>query len=340
MTKKPLLILDPHPRPMGRNITPEAMIRLSAFFEVRSWDDGPMPPGELENYLPEAVVIIGQTDMPTERLQRALKLRGILNIEGNFMQNIDYTYCFRNMIHVLNCGNGYAQAVAEMALGFAISLGRRIPEYDRKFRDGTEIYLADACLDSILLSGADVGFIGFGSLGLALRPLLQPFHCRIKVYDPWLSPATIEEHECVPSQLDDVLSTSKYIFILAGVTSENKGFLDRAMLGKIAHDSCVMLMSRAAIIDFDAFIDFAENNHFRAATDVFPDEPMPIGHQCRTIENLLLSPHRAGGIPQAFHKIGDMCVDDAIAIGKNIPPSQMQRAQWESVQKMHSKNAE
>ncbi len=340
MTEKPVLILDPHPRPVDQNITPEAMTRLTSFFDVKSWTGEPMPSYELEKHLPEATVIIGQTDLPSERLKHAPKLKGILNIEGNFMQNIDYEYCFHNMIHVLNCGNGYAQAVAEMALGFAISLGRRIPEYDRKFRAGTEIYLADACRDSFLLSDSTVGFIGFGSLGRALLPLLAPFHCPIKVYDPWLSPAVIEDQGCVAAPLADVLSTSKYIFILAAVTSENEGFLGRGELEKIQQDSCVMLMSRAAIIDFDAFVDCAASGNFRAATDVFPDEPMGKDHPCRTTDNVLLSPHRAGGIPQAFHKIGDMCVDDAIAIGKNLPPSLMQRAQWESVKQMRSKIAE
>ena len=340
MTENPVLILDPHPRTVEQNFTAQAMDRLESFFDVKTWTGAPMPADELEKHLPNAVVVIGQTDLPAERLRRAPKLRGILNVEGNFMQNIDYEYCFRNMIHVLNCGNGYAQAVAEMALGLAISLGRRIPEYDRKFRAGEETYLAEACLDSYLLSDTDVGLIGFGSLGRALRPLLVPFRCRVMVYDPWLPSALIEEHDCVPASLDDVLTTSKYIFILAGVTSDNQGFLDRTELEKIPQDACVMLMSRAAIVDFDAFVDGAARGRFRAATDVFPEEPLPKDHLCRTVDGLLLSPHRAGGIPQAFHKIGDMCVDDAIAIGKNLPPALMQKAQWESAQKLRSEIAE
>ena len=43
----------------------------------------------------------------------------------------------------------------------------------------------DGNTTSRLLSGSDVGIIGFGDLGKALRRMLAGFRCNIKVYDPW-----------------------------------------------------------------------------------------------------------------------------------------------------------
>ena len=92
---------------------------------------------------------------------------------------------------MLGCGPAYAQAVAEFALGLALDLARGISREDRAFRAGRERYVADGNADAVLLRGADVGLIGFGNLGRALRPLLEPFRARVRCYDPWLPDATL-----------------------------------------------------------------------------------------------------------------------------------------------------
>ena len=42
------------------------------------------------------------------------------------------------------------------------------------------------------------------------------------------------------------------------------------------------------------------------------------------MEGLVLSAHRAGGIPAAFSQIGDMVVDDLELIAHGLPPVRMQ----------------
>ena len=39
--------------------------------------------------------------------------------------------------------------------------------------------------------------------------------------------------------------------------------------------AALVLVSRAAVVDFDAILDFAAKGHIRFATDVFPEEPLP-----------------------------------------------------------------
>ena len=149
-----------------------------------------------------------------ERLTRAKKLKAILNVEGNFLPNVDYATCFRAGVHVLAGAPAFAQPVAECALAFALDIARGITVADRDFRSGREKYGLEGNQDTFSLSGSEVGLIGFGNLGRALLPLLAPFHCHIRVYDPWLPETYIEEHHCAPVGLDDLLSTCRVIFIL------------------------------------------------------------------------------------------------------------------------------
>jgi phosphoglycerate dehydrogenase-like enzyme len=66
---------------------------------------------------------------------------------------------------------------------------------------------------------------------------------------------------------------------------------------------------------------------------------MSADHPARSIEDFLLSPHRAGAIPQAFHKIGQMLVDDLELILKGLPPARMQPARRETVARFCSRPA-
>jgi phosphoglycerate dehydrogenase-like enzyme len=139
--------------------------------------------------------------------------------------------------------------------------------------------------------------------------------------------------------LDEVLASSRFIFVFAGVTRENQNFLSREKLSLISRDSFFILMSRAAVVDFDALCSLTSEGLFTAATDVFPEEPMPESHEVRKNPNILLSPHRAGGIPQAFRLIGRMVLDDLELILRGLPPMRMQRAQRETVKSFASKPA-
>jgi phosphoglycerate dehydrogenase-like enzyme len=93
----------------------------------------------------------------------------------------------------------------------------------------------------------------------------------------------------------------------------------------------LVLVSRASVVDFDVLLDRVAAGRITAAIDVWPDEPTPADHRARGMEGLVLSPHRAGGIPAAFSQIGAMVVDDLKLIERGLPPVRMQAAARELV---------
>ena len=327
MTKPVVAVLAaPHPR--ERIFTAESWRELSEAFDVH---DLTKEPERLDDVLPGAFAVVGQPDLPRERLDRAPALRAVLNVEGNFYPNVDYAACFERGVHVLGCGPAYADAVAEFALGLALDLARGITQEDRAFRAGTERYVATGNDDAFLLRGAALGLIGFGNLGRALVPLLAPFRPTIRAYDPWLPDDVLDAAGLIPASLDDVLTDSRVVFVLATVTAESERLLGTAEVAALPDGACVVLVSRAPVVDFDAVLDEVASGRLRAAIDVWPDEPVPAEHRARTLDGLVLSPHRAGGIPQAFQQIGRMVVDDLRLIARGLPPVRMQAAAPELV---------
>ena len=125
------------------------------------------------------------------------------------------------------------------------------------------------------------------------------------------------------------MATSQVIFVLAVPSDENRALLDRALLERIRPDAALILVSRAHLVDFDALTELLHADRFRAAIDVFPQEPLDPAHPIRSAPNVVLSAHRAGSVKEALWEIGEMVLDDLEAIGSGVPPQRMQRAEPE-----------
>ncbi len=333
--ERPLVLLDTSPQPLERIFREATMGDLRETFRVV---DVSGDLAALDDLLPDAFALVGQSDMPADRLRRAQRLRAILNVEGNFYPNVDYDTAFAQGVRVLGCGPAYAQPVAEYALGLALDLARGISREDRAFREGRERYLGEGNHDAVLLRGADVGIIGFGNLGRALLPLLVPFRPHVTVHDPWLPPATLREAGVEPGSLDEALDRD-FVFVLAAVTRDNQKLLDDARLGRVRRGARVVLVSRAAMVDYDALVRRIDDGEFLAAVDVWPEEPVPTDHPARSLKGAVLSAHRAGGIPSAFAEIGEMVLDDLRLLSAGLPPVRMQVAAPELVGRYRNKPA-
>ncbi len=338
---KPLIVIDPQPRGLAEIFDADLWRRLGDAGELIVYEGpGRMPAETLEAALPEAELLIGQTDMPTARLDRAAKLRAIINVETNFLQNVDYDTCFRRGIHVLAPSSAFARPVAEMTLGLAIDLCRGITGADRAMRRGDEKWLLDGAASCFSLYGARVGLIGFGDLARAFLPLVRPFGCTVKAFDPWVSAHVMEGLGVEAATLDAILSQSQVIVVFAAVTSENQGFLGKREFDLVTPGSVFLLMSRAGVVDFPEFLRVVESGRLRAATDVFPVEPAPAGDPARKVEGLVLSPHRAGAMTDSLLEIGRQTVADAELILRGLPPLSCRRAQRETVALSRSKPIE
>ena len=334
---KPLILVDPLPRTLDLICDPETRRRLEALGELVISEDARMADALVERHLPEVALILGQTDMPRERLERAPKLRAIFNVETNFLPNVDYAYCQQRGISVLAPSSAFAQAVAESSLAMAIDLCRGITAADRDFRAGREAYGLEGNARSFLFTGAPVGIIGFGDLGRTFRDLIAPFRNRVAVYDPWLPEELIRARDAQPMGLDQLLATSRIVVVFAGVTTENQGFIGKREFDLMQPGSVFLLMSRAAVVDFDEFVRQVRSGRLLGGTDVFPQEPVAPDDPVRAAEGLLLSAHRSGGMQEALYTIGRLTVADAELILRGLPPQLCRKADPAIAARLRSK---
>ena len=333
-----MILVDPYPRTLDQIFSPKTRARLEALAPV-TWHDGPPADAALvEALLPELIAIIGQTALPAGRLAQAPRLEAVLNVEGNFLPNVDYATCFARGIEVLGIGPVFGPPVAELALGMALAAARDIPRGDAEVRAGSEtMFDHGANGGSFLLTGKSVGLVGCGNLARSLLPLLRPFGCELLAHDPWLPAYELSALGIEPVALLELFARSKVVFILSPVTTENVGSIGRQCFDAMAAGSVVVLISRAAVVDWPALLDAAARGHIRAAIDVFPEEPIPPGEPARTTPGTILSAHRGGNVPEIWQQVGEMVADDLEALAAGREPQRMQRADPLTVDRLRSR---
>lgn len=329
-----VILLDPYPRRIDRIFDEPTKRRLERLGRVLWHDGSPASAEHIDRHLPEAIALIGQSPLEKARLDRAPHLRAVFNVESNFLPNIDYLECHRRGIPVMSTAPVYARPVAELVLGMAISLARRMHEADAALRMGKE-FKGDNH-DSFLLHGKPLAIVGYGNLGRALLPLLRPFSREILIHDPWIHPAVLRELDVIPASLDECFTRARVVFLLAANTSENSGQIGKKHFDSMQRGSVVILASRAALVNFPELLAAAESGQIRAGIDVWPEEPVPADEPGRRTRNTLIQAHRAGSIPEIQPLIGQIVVDDLENILAGLPPQRCQRAQLETVSRLRS----
>jgi phosphoglycerate dehydrogenase-like enzyme len=79
------------------------------------------------------------------------------------------------------------------------------------------------------------------------------------------------------------------------------------------------------------------SGHIRVASDVYPQEPLRLDHPVRSLDNFILSAHRAGALDIAFKQTGRLVLDDLEFLDRGLLPLACKRPERETVGRMRSK---
>jgi phosphoglycerate dehydrogenase-like enzyme len=151
------------------------------------------------------------------------------------------------------------------------------------------------------LSGATVGILGFGEIGLELVELLRGFHVRLLYHKRSRLPAQVEEDlgityatpQEITAQSDVVCSLLPYL--------GPKEPLDGAFFADMKPGSILAHCGSGAVVDEAALLEALAAGHLAgAALDTYTYEPLrPVDPLVAAVQdpaiNLILTPHTAAG---------------------------------------------
>ena len=95
-----------------------------------------------------------------------------------------------------------------------------------------------------------------------------------------------------------LLEQSDVVAVCAPLTAETEGLFDRAAFARMPDHALLINVTRGRIVDEAALLEALEGNRIGGAgLDVVPQEPLPGDHPLWKMENVVITPHTAGGSP-------------------------------------------
>jgi len=144
------------------------------------------------------------------------------------------------------------------------------------------------------LKGATVGLIGWGANARAFAERLVRAQARVLVYSEHASPADIGRVGATPVSLGEVLA-AEIVSLHRGLSRNTWHFLGAAELAKLRPGTVLINVARGSLIDPSSLLARLQVGDIFACLDTYDEEPLPASHPLRSLPNVFLTSHIAGG---------------------------------------------
>lgn len=169
--------------------------------------------------------------------------------------------------------------------------------------------------------GETIGIIGCGNLGKAVAKKANAFHMKVIGYDPYIAPYQLEKVGIVPAELDEVLQQSDYVTLHVAQTDETYHLINEKTLSKMKPNAVLINCSRGPIIDEAALTKaLKEKKIYMACLDVFEKEPLDIGNELLSLNQVIVTPHDASYSDYAFWQLKTSVMKEALRILEGKKP--------------------
>ncbi|HEY6738226.1 MAG TPA: hydroxyacid dehydrogenase [Actinopolymorphaceae bacterium] len=214
-------------------------------------------------------------------------------------------------VRVTQAGQAMAPAVAEAALAHTLALLHRLHRYDHALRaDKADWPTAKTAPPRRELSCSVVGVVGASRTGRSYIGMVRALGAQVLVYDPYLSEADASALGVESVSLDSLMSRSRVVAVHAPVTPETHHLIGARELALMPDEAVLVNTARSWLVDQDALLAELKSGRIDAGLDVFDEEPLPSDHPYRSLPNVLLVPHEAGGTLDARWRGGDIVVSE------------------------------
>lgn len=226
-----------------------------------------------------------RTPLPASVLDRLTNLR-LLVTTG--MQNASVDVAAARARGVVVSGTGSSsEATAELTWALILAAARHIPAHDREMRaGGWQRHLGRD------LAGRRLGVIGLGRNGTRVAKIGRAFGMEIMAWSENLPAERAEAAGARPVTKAELLGASDVITVHLRLSERTTGLIGQAEFGQMRPTAILVNTSRGPIVDEVALVEALRSGRIAAAAlDVYDEEPLPVDHPLRSIENVVLSPH-------------------------------------------------
>ncbi len=226
-------------------------------------------------------------------------------------------------VPVANAAGFNSVGVAEHALMMALVLLKKLPVLDRETRKCNWLQVEMVSTGGVWeLEGRTLGILGFGLVGRELAKRARAFGARI-LYNKRSRLPEVEERELGVEycSFEDILSRSDILSIHVPLTEETRGLIGREEIARMKRGAILLNLARGEIVDSYALADAVKCGSLSGVgVDVFDPEPIRSGNPLIGLENVVLTPHVAGGTAESKFKSLRICFENIARVMRDEKP--------------------
>lgn len=286
--------------------SPELMRELTAsFHDVKHNADNTLKTkADLIAFLQDVDgAIVGREKIDDEILRACPKLK-ILSRYGVGLDNLDLEAMKKRGVQLGWSGGTNSNSVAEITLGFMLSLIRNLhiattllKQHTWKVNGGSE------------LSGKTIGLFGFGHIAKRVVELLSPFHCTILVFNRTNEENEAKKYGITYASKERIIEEADIISLHLPLTPESQNLFSTPEFKAMKKSAFIINTARGGIIDEEALKVALQTGEIAgAALEAFFVEP-PQDWELIDLPNLICTPHLGGNSKESILAMGYSCIE-------------------------------
>ncbi|MCC7051235.1 MAG: phosphoglycerate dehydrogenase [Bacteroidia bacterium] len=273
---------------------------------------GPLKEGVLKPIIAKYDgVICGDDEYTSKVIEEGSKGKlKVLSKYGIGLDKINLDTAKQFNVKVTNCPGVNHTTVAEHVFALLLSYCKNIPQeinYTRsgqwKRITGTEIY------------GKSLGIFGLGKIGKEVAKRANAFGLTVMAYDKYWDTEFANTNAVTQIHTpEELCSKADIICLNMDLNAESKGIISEKIIKENLKQNCIIInTARGELISLKGLLYGLENKIIKAyLTDVLEEEPMPINHPLKLLENVFITPHVGSRTFESVERQGSMAVENLI----------------------------
>lgn len=245
--------------------------------------------------------MIGVLPLTDAEVLEACPRLKVVSRSGVGVDSIDLPVATRLGVLACNTPGVNTTEVADHAMAMLLASTRMIREFDSAVKAGrwsTATQEVRALAPGLKrIAGSTVGIVGLGAIGRAFATRVRGFGpFRMVAYDPYVPQTEADLYGVELVSLDELLSQSDFITVHTPTTDETHHLFSSDAFKQMKPSSVLINCARGPIVDAEALhVALTTGEIGAAALDVTEQEPIDAEDPLLTLDNLILTPHIAGG---------------------------------------------
>ena len=273
--------------------------------------------------LPPAHIVLagGRLKYDSTFMDRAPDLKSITRT-GIGYDNVDLPEATKRKIVVCYTPDAPTLATAEHAITLMLCVAKQVRQRQIEIERGDNVDFVTLSR-STQVNDKTLGLIGLGRIGSTVARLATGLGMKIMAYDPFVADQQARElgvHLAVSAEA--VLAEADFVSLHLPLSPETRHFMNAERLRQMKEGAFLINCARGGVVDETALVDALDSGRLAGAgLDVFQQEPPPADHPLLNRENVVCTPHVAGGTVEGKVRLWTEAIQQSIQVLKGERPA-------------------